>query len=528
MNAPTFRYLFLLLAMLVWSSTAIPADPPVFHFIQENDLKALDEFLEEHGVNDHYGIDSVTLLAYSIIVEQKDITRFLIDHGADVNLPYDGKTPLMLAIEHENRSIIRLLLQCNALINNKDSQGNTALIYAASKGNLPIVKTLVRKGADINYKNELWNTAYDYAIKSNQLEVSKYLRNQYERHLPHFVDGPYVQWKNNDKTKAFYMVHDSIRQMTVKKMVRLKADTNPFLLEGFVSDTNNYLIRKNNDIQPFLYTDTAKVMVIGDIHGGYDSLILFLQNNGVVDKQLNWIWGQAHLVILGDVFDRGDKVTESLWFIYHLEDQAKKHGGYVHYILGNHEIMVLTENPTYLPDKYYYLTKKLNISYSWLYNKRTVLGKWLRTKNTIIKINNYLFVHAGISPEMAFSGFLLPEINNIVRYIINHPNRHPYGEEMHELILGKKGPFWYRGYLEDSYYYAKIEEQELNNILTIFDVSAIFIGHTNVDRITPLYNHKVYTLDVPFYTHRYRMEGLVIENGDFYLLNSAGEREIIN
>ena len=33
----------------------------------------------------------------------------------------------------------------------------------------------------------------------------------------------------------------------------------------------------------------------------------------IVDDGGNWAFGQGHLVVVGDVFDRGDEVTEILW-----------------------------------------------------------------------------------------------------------------------------------------------------------------------------------------------------------------------
>ncbi len=47
----------------------------------------------------------------------------------------------------------------------------------------------------------------------------------------------------------------------------------------------------------------------------------------------------------GDMFDRGDQVTECLWLVYALEETAKAAGGYVHFILGNHELMNLQGRP---------------------------------------------------------------------------------------------------------------------------------------------------------------------------------------
>ena len=74
----------------------------------------------------------------------------------------------------------------------------------------------------------------------------------------------------------------------------------------------------------YFYVDS--VYVVGDVHGRYDQLSRLLEQSGIVDKDHNWTAGKAHLVFLGDLFDRGDDVTKVLWFIYQLEKKAAEKG----------------------------------------------------------------------------------------------------------------------------------------------------------------------------------------------------------
>ena len=89
------------------------------------------------------------------------------------------------------------------------------------------------------------------------------------------------------------------------------------------------------------YKNVKKVAALSDIHGQFDLAVKLLVNNKIIDKKLNWRFGKGHLVIAGDIFDRGPKVHETLLLIYKLAQQAKKKGGRVHFLLGNHEYMVL-------------------------------------------------------------------------------------------------------------------------------------------------------------------------------------------
>ena len=101
-----------------------------------------------------------------------------------------------------------------------------------------------------------------------------------------------------------------------------------------------------------------------------------------IDKNLDWAFGKGHLVILGDVFDRGAEVTELLWLIRKLEQQALEAGGMVHFVLGNHEFMTMQNDLRYINKKYRRTEQLLNTSYPDLYGINTVMGRWLRSKPT--------------------------------------------------------------------------------------------------------------------------------------------------
>jgi len=61
------------------------------------------------------------------------------------------------------------------------------------------------------------------------------------------------------------------------------------------------------------YRGVEKLAVMSDIHGQYELMRAALQNNGVINNAGDWTFGSGHLVVIGDVFDRGPQVTEALW-----------------------------------------------------------------------------------------------------------------------------------------------------------------------------------------------------------------------
>lgn len=505
----------------------LKAEDPVFQWVENGDVELIETYLETHDVNARYGNSGMTLLVYSILHGKTTTASQLVKLGADVDMHVRDISPLMYASGRENPKKVELLINSGARIADTDPDGNTALFYAAGNGYLDNSKFLVKNGASLLHKNHSLQTAYDFAVRHGKQEVARYLRTQYEKNLPDMVDGPYMKWRGKSRLKAFYMVHDSKRRMTRRVKARFKTDSVPVLIHGFAGDSLEYSIDYRREVPPDIIRDAEQVMVIGDIHGGYDSLVLFLKNNGVIDAALNWSWGNGHLVFVGDIFDRGDMVTEALWLIYRLESQALRSGGMVHMILGNHEIMVLSGDIYYVSDKYLLMSDRLNVNYSYLFSKRTVLGQWLRSRNTITRINGHMFVHAGLSPDITELGLDMQEINENIRFFLNHPDRMENGTVSRASLMEKNGPFWYRGYLEGNHEYDHLSEKGLQQVLEYFDAGYIFVGHTNVDQVTPLYQNRVFAIDVPFYTYGYSMYGLLLEGDDVYLLNTSARKKQI-
>ena len=90
-----------------------------------------------------------------------------------------------------------------------------------------------------------------------------------------------------------------------------------------------------------------------DFEGNIEALVYMLVQAGIMDKEYNWTYGSGHLYHLGDLFDRGEYVTESLWLIYHHENQAQRAGGDVHFILGNHDLMNFYGDFRYVHPRYF-------------------------------------------------------------------------------------------------------------------------------------------------------------------------------
>jgi hypothetical protein len=281
----------------------------------------------------------------------------------------------------------------------------------------------------------------------------------------------------------------------------------------------DFTVPLKRDYQPEnpTHKEVKKIFVVSDIEGQYEIFKKLLLAAGVMDPNFNWTFGKGHLVINGDVFDRGDQVTECLWLIYLLEGKATKKGGYVHYILGNHEVMNMNGDLRFLNPKYLNLAQQKAVPYTSFYSEQTELGRWLRTKNIIEKIGNLLMMHGGVSQYMNQLAYPIDSINNTARTYYDQPDDSL--PPLPQLLLLDYGPSWYRGYVDTPLATAT----QVDSTLKLFRVKKIIVGHTPVPRISSLYGGKVIDVDVPH--AKGVSEGLLIDNKKYYRIGIDGKKE---
>ncbi len=238
------------------------------------------------------------------------------------------------------------------------------------------------------------------------------------------------------------------------------------------------------------YQNVSKIAALSDIHGQHDVFINILRNNNIIAQNDDWAFGAGHLVITGDIFDRGPQVLDSLWFLFNLEKQAATAGGKVHYLLGNHEYMVLQGNEIYLHDNYEKTAELLGESYHNLFNKNSLLGAWLRSKATIIKINDTLFVHGGLSESFVSNKLSLDMINQRYRDSIDMTKSDIKESINYKILHDSVSPIWYRGY-----FYDELSTNEIKSILQQANANRIVVGHTSTYKVTRLFNGMLFAVD---------------------------------
>jgi hypothetical protein len=92
-------------------------------------------------------------------------------------------------------------------------------------------------------------------------------------------------------------------------------------------------------VSEFRWEGAERIVAIGDLHGDYDNYIATLEAAGLIDRKGKWSGGTTHLVQTGDIPDRGPDTLRIIEHIDKLARQAKRKGGRVHSLIGNHEAM---------------------------------------------------------------------------------------------------------------------------------------------------------------------------------------------
>lgn len=189
------------------------------------------------------------------------------------------------------------------------------------------------------------------------------------------------------------------------------------------------------------FQGVRRIVAVGDVHGAFDDLVATLQVAGVIDSSQGWNGGDTHLVMTGDLLDRGAESRQVMDLIMRLEKEAALAGGQVHLLLGNHEVMNLIGDLRYVATAEYAAfigDESLKERKRWYQRFRSAqagdadeatlraefdkkappgyfghrrafrndgyYGKWLLEKPLMIVVNDTAFAHGGAPPYVAEHG----------------------------------------------------------------------------------------------------------------------------
>ena len=314
-----------------------------------------------------------------------------------------------------------------------------------------------------------------------------------------------------------------------------------------------------------VWTGVERIVAIGDIHGDYDQFLILLRSAGLIDEEARWSGGKTHLVQTGDVPDRGPDSRKVMDLLKKLEKEARKAGGHVHALIGNHEAMNVYGDLRYVtPGEFAAFRGKnskrlreVNFKAAVEEAKRTSAtgelrvaeasfraewesenplgysehasslgpdgkyGKWIRSHNAVVKINGILFLHGGISPK--YATLSVRAINENVRKELKLGFR--WLMLQGAMIVDPEGPLWYRGLVAEN---EEGMSAQLTSILRNFEAERIVVGHTSrAGAIMPYFDGRVLAIDVGISKYYGgRLACLLIENGKTYALHRGNKLEL--
>lgn len=251
---------------------------------------------------------------------------------------------------------------------------------------------------------------------------------------------------------------------------------------------------------------TDRIVVIGDVHGDILQFKKTLKLAKLIDDKDNWIGKNTILVQLGDLIDscRGidcqvmseeDKGSdiELLIYLIQLNDKAMKHDGAVYSLIGNHEIMNVQGNFSYVSPKNFDNFISLLDTNDKTIDKQDIIearknafkpgnpiANFLAcSKLGILIIGSNLFVHGGLVPEIA-KDYSPQKINEIIRQWLQGKLENP--QEYNKILFSSQySPFWVRilgkapAHLKNDDSFCK---ENVQPVLDYWNVSGIHIGHT--------------------------------------------------
>lgn len=309
----------------------------------------------------------------------------------------------------------------------------------------------------------------------------------------------------------------------------------PFILLAFLL-VPGHSMAKAKKLDDYHWIGVERIIAIGDLHGDYGQYLEVMHSAGLIDKKGKWSGGKTHLVQTGDITDRGDDSRKIIDHLVKLTKQAKKKGGYVHLLIGNHETMNVIGDLRYVTGGEFAAFQSRNSKrlqgmqwqrqLDWMrvndptieeidldayrkeWEERVPLGwvehriawalngeygKWVKGNPIVIQINDTLFLHGGISSK--YCKFSLEAMTQQAMAAMEN-----YDRNVTTIIDDPLGPVWYRGLATEDE--TDIYSQTLDNILKRYGARRIVVGHTPTGgAVWPRFDQRVVVNDTGIATY---------------------------
>jgi hypothetical protein len=228
-----------------------------------------------------------------------------------------------------------------------------------------------------------------------------------------------------------------------------------------------------------------RIIIIGDVHGDIKRFKNILINKQIINNDLEWIARPPETIIvqLGDQIDSLNRNTnedwevlkdyEMIYFTEHLNLIARSKGGYCISLIGNHELMNV------IGDFSYVSKKSITDTRTQMFKPKGSMALILAKRPIILKIGDLLFCHAKLDLShlkiLQKHGKDLCYINQIWKKLLENETINVEDKEIIDnIIIGSGGILWNR------------MENNKETTATLFNelgITYMFLGHTTYDKI---------------------------------------------
>lgn len=247
---------------------------------------------------------------------------------------------------------------------------------------------------------------------------------------------------------------------------------------------------------------TAKRLVaIGDLHGDLAATRAALRAAGAIDDGDRWIGGDLVIVQTGDILDRGDDESKIYELLERLSAEARRAGGAIVLLNGNHELMNVARDFRYVTPAG---MNDFGGDRQRAFDPGGPWAKRLAQYNIVAIINDTAFSHAGVVGEWATQ---VDAANLDVRCWFDGQAGGPTEPPL--ALTSEDSPVWTRAYGFDT-----VDCGALDSALRALGAKRMVVGHTPQQRgINSACDGKLWRIDVGLAQH-YGGRIEVLEVGD--------------
>lgn len=245
---------------------------------------------------------------------------------------------------------------------------------------------------------------------------------------------------------------------------------------------------------------TPVVVAVGDLHGDLNALRAALRLAGAIDSDAHWIGRDLTVVQTGDQLDRGDQDREVLDELERLEAEARRGGGALVTLLGNHELMNASFDFRYVSPQGFAAFAEFagraggaalrlpqeQRGRAAAFTPGTLYAQKLSAHLTIAQVGDTLFAHGGVLPAHLEYGF--DRLNRDAQAFL--AGRAP----LPPILASDDAPTWTRAYG------AEVDPATcaaLERVLSRVGAKRLVVGHTvQQDRISSACDGHVFRIDV--------------------------------